>query len=279
MSIPTAGPVYTRSDTMAPEGADRLAAVLDLPRSFRSGDELPLLWHWAYFPDIVRQSELGTDGHLRRLDDMAARFPRRMFASAVVRRHGPLLVGRPAQEASYLEDIVEKQGRSGPVAFAHWRHAVGQDGQLVLEERQTVAYRAVVAPGGSGGAVRAGPAGSPPPHGPCRRSLTFDSAVLFRFSAVTWNAHRIHYDWPYATESEGYPGLVVHGPLLALILALDAAQDIGELDEVDFRAQAPVFVGDRVDIFGQGNGRGSFAAEARRFDGVVAMSLTAGARP
>ena len=272
---------HARVDSMAPESAERLAAVLDLPRPFRTGDELPLLWHWAYFSDAVPQSRLGADGHLTAADAAMERFPRRMAAGGSVRRLGPLVVGRAARRYSLLEDLTEKQGRSGPLLFAKWRHTIEQDGSPVREERQTVVYR----PAPAGPAENVGrtlKSGSvpvePAPAPPSRRSVTFDSTMLFRFSAVTWNAHRIHYDWPYATGTEGYPGLLVHGPLLACLLALEANRELGEPGQVEFRALAPVFVDDRVEIFGDRNGPDRFTVEARRGDGGVAMSLVADAQ-
>ncbi len=262
---------------MAPENAERFAAVLDEPRAFRAGDELPLLWHWAYFAEIVGQSELGGDGHPGRGDALAERFPRRMAASGSVDRIGPLCVGRPATRHSYLEQTTEKHGRTGPLLFAVWRHSVEQDGRTVLEERQTLVYRPSLAgaPGGSSYPREAGIEGDIRPQYSLRRTLTFDAALLFRFSAVTWNAHRIHYDHPYATRSEGFPGLVVHGPLVAVELALEASREIGKLAHIEFRVRAPVFVDDRIEAFGQKSGRSRFSAEARRADGTLAMSLDA----
>jgi 3-methylfumaryl-CoA hydratase len=270
----------TRFDTMAPENAERLAAVLDTPQVFRPGDELPLLWHWAYFSDIVAQSDLGHDGHPARTDGMTERFPRRMAAAGSVHRLGTLLIGMTAERRSCLVDLTEKQGRTGPLLFATWRHVVEQDGRGVLEEQQTLVYRSA-------------PAGRAPSGGPekqdkkaagqgvapqvLRRSLAFDSAQLFRFSAVTWNAHRIHYDQTYATATEGYRGLVVQAPLLATHLALDASRELGRLSHVEFRAFAPVFADERVEIFGGTTVPGEFSAVARRGDGTIAMSLVADA--
>jgi len=268
---------------MAPENAERLAAVLDAPRQFRTGDQLPLLWHWAYFTEIVAHSALGPDGHPARADALAGRLPRRMAASGSVDQLGPLIVGHPAVRRSFLESLSDKQGRSGPLAFANWRHIIEQDGRAVRDERQTIVYREAA------GVYReqartidsdraTGQDESPArqnTHGSLRRSLVFDTAMLFGFSAVTWNAHRIHYDWPYATGSEGYPALVVHAPLIAAILALDAAQDLGELKRAVFRAHAPVFVDDSVDVLGGASVPGRFTGVARRSDGTIAMSLTA----
>jgi 3-methylfumaryl-CoA hydratase len=274
---------YTRTDTMAPENAERLAAVLDAPRPFRPGDRLPLLWHWAYFPEVVAYAALGPDGHPVRADALAERLPRRMAASGSVDQLALLVVGRPAVRRSYLVDVTEKQGRSGPLAFANWRHIVEQDGQAVLDECQTIVYREGPrlteggrTEGGSatGEVVKATPGNA---HGTVRRSVDFDTAMLFGFSAVTWNAHRIHYDWPYATETEGYPGLVVHGPMLAALLALEAERDLGELKRAEFRAQAPVFVNESIDILGEVSASGIFTGQVRRTDGTIAMTLLAGA--
>jgi 3-methylfumaryl-CoA hydratase len=262
---------------MAPENAERFAAVLDEPRAFRSGDEVPLLWHWAYFAEIVGQSELGADGHPRRGSALAERFPHRMAASGSVDRVGPLCVGRPATRHSYLEETTEKHGRTGPLLFAVWRHSIEQDGRTVLEERQTLVYRPSLAgaPGGGSYPREPGRDGVIGPGYSLRRTLTFDAALLFRFSAATWNAHRIHYDHPYATRSEGFPGLVVHGPLVAAELALEASREIGKLAHIEFRVRAPVFVDDRIEAFGQKSGRSRFSAEAWRADGTLAMSLDA----
>ena len=279
-----------RVDTMAPESAERLAAVLDVPRAFRAGDELPLLWHWAYFSDTVPQSELAADGHPRRTDPAMERFPRRMAAGGSVRHLGALVVGRPAKRYSFLDELTEKQGRTGPLLFANWRHVIEQGGSTVREERQTVVYRPArdettesgrPADGGRR-AEDPGPRAKSrqprPSHRPdkCRRGWSLSTApMLFRFSAVTWNAHRIHYDWPYATGSEGYPGLVVHGPLLACLLGLEASHELGEPAQIEFRALAPVFVDDQVEIFIEHYGPGRLTVQARRHDGAVAMSLVA----
>ena len=267
---------HIRTDSMAPENAERFAAVLDAPRQFRPGDSLPLLWHWAYFPEIVAHSALGPDGHAVRADAFAERLPRRMAASGSIDQLGPLVVGRPAVRRSYLEDLTEKQGRSGPLGFANWRHVVEQGGRPVVRERQTIVYRAAGIPAASSRAPGEGAtAGGESTHGRWRRSVAFDTAMLFRFSAVTWNAHRIHYDWPYATGTEGYPALVVHGPLLAALLALEATRDLGELKRAEFRAQAPAFVNQNVDILGETGASGSFTGYVRLPDGVIAMSLVA----
>ncbi len=178
-----------------------------------------------------------------------------------------------------MEDLSEKQGRFGRLVFARWRHIIEQDGRAVRDERQTVVYRQ--APSVLRDAVNDDGRGTgtgetvPETIGSRRRSLVFDTAMLFGFSAVTWNSHRIHYDWPYATGTEGYPALVVHGPLLASLIALDAERDVGELKRAEFRAQAPVFLDDIVEIFGGVSAPGQFNGLVRKADGTIAMSLVA----
>lgn len=262
---------------MAPEGAARLAATLDIDRAPIAGEALPMLWHWAYFTEPVRRSKLGVDGHAQRGDALARQLPRRMAASGKVTRRAPLLIGRSARRGSELVAVTEKQGRSGPLAFADWRHVIEQDGAVVLEELQTVVYRSAAAAGADN---REGP--SAPPSADevtLLREVRFNPTTLFRYSAVTWNSHRIHYDLDYATRVEGYPDLVVHGPLLATLLAGEAMTRLGELGEVEYRARAPVFVNEAVQLLaGEAEG-GGLLLEARKLTGVVAMRLRASPAP
>jgi len=260
-------------ETMAPESAARLAAVLDVEPVPAAGDEVPMLWHWAYFREPTPQSSLGEDGHARRVDALARRLPRRMAASGTVTRLAPLVIGRPAERSSQLLGITEKDGRSGPLAFANWRHVVEQSGAVVLEETQTVVYRASAGP--SGGPRPEVPASAETDAGAFIRDVHFEPSLLFRYSAVTWNSHRIHYDSRYATEVEGYPGLVVHGPLLATLLAREATARLGTLGAVDYRARSPVFVDDIVHVFARDRDGGGLVLEARTADQGVAMTLSA----
>lgn len=262
---------------MAPESAQRLAAALDWGRAPGPGDELPPLWHWAYFPDLTPQSGLGADGHPQRNDELVARLPRRMAASGCVRLLEPCRIGRPAERLSELERFEEKEGDSGPLAFATWLHRIVQDERTVIEERQVIAYRASARPTAAPSA-RSAPAQETGDRGGLTYSgdLAFTPADLFRYSAVTWNAHRIHYDSCYA-RAEGYPGLVVHGPLLATVLVGRAVSALGELGEVTYRARAPVFVDDLVTVHFDCEGS-TCSVEVRRPDGNVAMSLAASRR-
>jgi 3-methylfumaryl-CoA hydratase len=202
-----------RSEAIDWISASRVAAwnaTLDRDEPFPAdGDAAPPLFHLALFPPLARTSELGPDGHARRgqfLPDVS--LPRRMWAGGRFRFHRPLRIGARALRASVIERIEEKQGKSGPLVFVTVRHAIADAGGLALEEEQDLVYR------GPGGVPPAAPA----PAGTWRREIAPDDVLLFRYSALTFNGHRIHYDRRYATGVEGYPGLVVHGPLVATLL-------------------------------------------------------------
>ena len=188
-----------------------------VPPPLRDGDPLPPLWHWFYLLDHPAQSELGGDGHPANgpfLPPIPGR--RRMFAGGRLRQDGVIPIGAELSSRSIVADVSVKSARSGELAFVTVRHELMADGAPVGVEEQDIVYRS--APEGTPPpAVSRPPAGIPQPVGEWRSALDTDPALLFRFSALTYNAHRIHYDQPYATQAEGYPDLVVHGPLLALL--------------------------------------------------------------
>jgi 3-methylfumaryl-CoA hydratase len=181
---------------------------------FANGSALPPLWHWFYFLPRAPQALLDVDGHPQRGGFMPPiPYPRRMFAGARMRFHAPLLIGQPARREALIRDVRLKSGRSGSLAFVSVVYRFYQDGRLCIEEEQDIVYR------------EPGPAVACPPCSTgrrcpraCRAHRHADPKLLFRFSALTFNAHRIHYDRPYAIGEEGYPGLVVHGPLTAVLL-------------------------------------------------------------
>ncbi|MER6581526.1 MaoC family dehydratase N-terminal domain-containing protein [Nonomuraea sp. NPDC001023] len=190
------------------------------------GAELPPLWHWAALARWPVSSVLGGDGHPVRGSFLPpVGLPRRMFAGGEVVFHEPLRVGETVRRQSTVESVTEKSGRSGRLVVVVVRtRLTGQDGDPRLEERQDLIYREAGAPTGPAAAaeeaVAARAAGSPFRRaGAWEWHFDTDPTLLMRFSAATANAHRIHYDWPYATRVEGYPGLVVHGPLMTLALA------------------------------------------------------------
>jgi 3-methylfumaryl-CoA hydratase len=222
-------------DAMSPVPARRLEAVLDRAPGLRAGDPLPPTFHWAYFADELRQSDIGPDGHERLgLFLPPAPFPRRMWAASEVTIHAPLLLGEPALRRSTIRSVAFKSGRSGELCFIGIAHEIRQGGLLRLEEVQTVVYRDRGLPET---ALR-GPR-DPVPDG----YFVHEDVELVRFSSVTHNAHRIHWDRAFCREVEGYPDLVVHGPLLATRLAeaLRAGR-AAPPRRFAFRAVAPVLV-------------------------------------
>ena len=249
------------------------AAMLDDSLiSLEKGQPLPSLWHWLYFLPKAVQSLLGADGHPQRGGFMPPiPYPRRMFAGARMRFHRPLLIGQPARRVAEIRDIKQKSGKSGSLAFVSVLYRFYQNDQLCLEEEQDIVYRE------PGAAVPAPPVIDWPaaPAGAWTRIVTPDPRLLFRFSALTFNAHRIHYDRPYAMQEEGYPGLVVHGPLTAFLLMDMVRQQAGQsVKAFSFRGLAPLFDLAAFRLVGVAEGA-QVALEAQGPDGVTAMSANA----
>lgn len=202
----------TRSEVIAAEPVESLAAVLEVEVPFTAGAAVPPLWHWMYLLDRRRQSELGPDGHpTSGIPAPPGPGRRRMFAGGRVTTHASLVIGEPATKVTSIAQTVEKQGRTGPLTFVTVRQEISQGDRLVILEEQDIVYRA---PGT--GALPPAPEPPSPPAGPTL-SLAVDERLLFRFSALTYNTHRIHYDLGYV-PTEGYDGLVIHGPLQALLM-------------------------------------------------------------
>jgi 3-methylfumaryl-CoA hydratase len=216
-----------RTEMLLPEPARALGALLDVPvPDLDRGEGLPLLWHWVYLLDRPAQAELGPDGHPLR--GTIAAFPgqgrRRMWAGGRVCASGPLRCGELATKRSRVLSIQEKRGRSGPLTFIVVEHQILQRDRVVVDEQQDIVYREAASP-----AAQRPP---PPQEGQAVRpadgawAIDITPTLLFRFSALTYNAHRIHYDRDYARDVEGYPGLLTHGPLQALAMA-EAARAMG----------------------------------------------------
>ncbi len=229
-------------DIIDPARAAALCRALGLDGApVEEGAPLPPFFHQIYFWLACPEEMLGPDGHMRPglglIPDTG--LPRRMWAGGELRFHAPLIAGRVAVKESRLESVSRKQGRRGPLALVSLAHRVRQGGRLVLEERQELVYLPAASPEGPAPA---------PPRAPAdtigAEARAFSSTMLFRYSALTMNGHRIHYDADYAREVEGYPGLVVHGPLLAQLLMLKATREIGPLRSFRFRATAPLFQGE-----------------------------------
>ena len=240
----------TDSDPLPRQPADALAAVLETPGSLSPGSTLPPLWHWVYFQEWPRHSELGRDGHPTKghfLPPIPDR--RRMFAGGRLTVDRPLEPGRPAERTRSLAKVSVKTGRSGEMAFVTVRSEFRQNGQTCLTEEHDYVYRSGESTAKSPAAAR--PAELPRSEEPWQQPFTGDPVRLFRYSCLTANSHRIHYDAPYARDVESYPDLVVHGPLLVLLLGeLGRANSDRHISTVDYRLRRPVFAGDPVLLTG-----------------------------
>lgn len=222
-----------------------LAALLDHDQSPWRAGEVPPLGHWLYFLPHVRQSEISIDGHPNRGDQLPpVSLPRRMWAGGALNFHRPLPVGEPILRRSIIRDVTAKTGKSGNLVFVALDHHIcDASGALCIEERQDIVYRDVAKPGTEPASVTARQGEQPITPAAHSRSLMADPVLLFRFSALTFNAHRIHYDRDYARSKEGYPGLVLHGPLAATLLVdLFLRQNPGaDVAQFEFRAKRPLF--------------------------------------
>jgi 3-methylfumaryl-CoA hydratase len=228
---------------ITPGPAQALAGLLGVPGP--DGGELPLLWHWVYLLDRPPQAALGPDGHPARGGIPVPPGPglRRMFAGGRVSRHGPLRLGAEATRRTWQASSARKQGRSGPLHFVTVRTEISQGGPVVIAEEQDLVYREPGPPVPARSAEFSPASGGEPPSGGQRDwTVEVNPVLLFRFSALTYNAHRIHYDREYA-RGEGYPDLVVHGPLQALLMAELARPEVAGPCEYSYRLVAPLFDG------------------------------------
>ncbi|MEO6269452.1 MAG: MaoC family dehydratase N-terminal domain-containing protein [Lautropia sp.] len=226
--------------TAAPMSA--LVATLDHPeRDIDHGTPLPPLWHWLYFLPVHRQSGIGPDGHPLRGGFLPpVPLPRRMWAGSQIEFRAPIRIGDRVVRTSTIDDVRRKDGRTGQLVFVRVRHEIrcNDESDPALVEFHDIVYR---------DAQRTDDLPPPPQPAPSgaawRREVVPDQVLLFRYSALTFNGHRIHYDRRYVTEVEGYPGLIVHGPLIATLL-LDLVwrnQPGTEVAEFRFKALRPTF--------------------------------------
>ena len=264
------------ADTITATPCAALAATLDRePRRPDSGTDLPPLWHWLYFLPLHRQSDLGPDGHARRGGFLPpVPLPRRMWAGSQFRFDAPLRVGDVVERRSTIEDVAQKSGRSGALVFVRVRHEVRREGDAAaaITEHHDIVYREAPRPGDP-----APPAQAAPGHADWRRRIVPDDVLLFRYSALTFNGHRIHYDRRYVTEVEGYPGLVVHGPLLATLMieSLRDARPGARVASYEFRALKPTFDTGPFEVCGAARGERDFELWIQDADGGLAMTAKA----
>lgn len=234
------GKVETSSDQVTPIPVAALSATLDRDDPPpQPGDPLPLLWHWLYFLPLARQSALGPDGHPQRGGFLPpVTLPRRMIAAGHFVSCGALHIGDALSRVSRIADVSHKEGRTGPLVFVKVRHEISNAAGVVLTEDQDIVYREYPRPQDPAPAPKAAP-----PDATFSREIHPNEVLLFRYSALTFNGHRIHYDRRYATEVEGYPGLVVHGPLLATLLLDLLRRNLPQANiaSFSFRAVRPLF--------------------------------------
>ena len=270
-----------RSETLADEitaaPVRALSATLDRDDPPPApGTALPALWHWLYFLPHHRQSEIGPDGHAKRGGFLPpVPLPRRMWAGGRLRwtADDPLVVGDAAERRSTIESVSHKTGRSGELVFVLVRHEIRHARGLALTEEHDIVYRAAPGPGEAAPPPVAAP--KDPAFG---REIVPDDVLLFRYSALTFNGHRIHYDRRYVTEVEGYPGLIVHGPLIATLLVdlLRREQPQARLSAFEFRAVRPLFDIAPFRVHGRPEADGkTFRLWAEDADGWLAMQATA----
>lgn len=260
------GRTERREEIVDTESLRRFAAAIG--ESLDVAATAPSLAHWAFFLPVVPPTDIGPDGHPKRGGFLPAiTLPRRMFAGASMTFGARLLLGRPATRTSTIATLNHKSGKTGDLIFVEVDHVISQDGEDRVTERQTIVYRDA---GDRTPAVEE----KPQTVGADDVSWRPGPVDLFRFSAVTFNSHRIHYDSDYTRSEEGYPGLVVHGPFTAAKLYAYARARLGkEVRTFSFRAQAPLFVGQPVRL---APGAEPGAVVAIRCDGTTAMTALTG---
>ena len=246
------GRTQSVEDLAAPFPVRALAATLDEgDPDPRNGDPLPPLWHWLYFLEIAPQSKIGPDGHAERGDFLPpVPLPRRMWAGSRFTFDGELVrVGETIERRSTIKSVEPKTGSTGSMVFVTVQHTISGPRGVSLVEEHDIVYREAAKPG-----EKPKPPKAAPTDPTWRKTIQADPVLLFRFSALTFNGHRIHYDHPYVTGTEGYPGLIVHGPLMGL-LQMELARRTNPAriaKSFEFRALSPVFAG------------GAFSVQARR---------------
>jgi 3-methylfumaryl-CoA hydratase len=253
------GRSQTVEDFAAPFPARALIATLDeKDPDPRMGDVLPPLWHWLYFLDAAPQSKIGADGHAERGDFLPpVPLPRRMWAGSRFTFDGsPLRVGETITKVSTIKSVEPKTGSTGSMVFVTVSHKVSGSAGPAFTEEHDIVYRETAKPGEAQREPRPAPADAT-----WSKTVTPDPVLLFRFSALTFNGHRIHYDQPYVTSEEGYPGLIVHGPLLGLLqIELARRANPGQAAaSFEFRALSPVYAGPAFTVNARREADGSIA--------------------
>jgi len=267
----------TLTETLDLRASTGLAAMLNRTSGPRAGDALPPLWQWLYFNPNPKQSELGTDGHPTR----GAFLPpvplqRRMWASGDMSFHAPLLLGETVEKQSRVSSVKLKQGASGPLVFVEVTHEYFVAKELRISEVQTLVYRNKPV-----GAQPQNSTETDAPSGTWNKTIQADSILLFRYSALTSNTHRIHYDHDYTVNHEGYPGLLVQAPLTATLLVQLLCEHLPgqRIAEFRFRAVQALIAGHAFTIHGKLESGDTAALWVLDADGQLAMNASARLAP
>lgn len=259
-----------RDDLIAAFPSNALAASLDRDDPlYEIGDPLPPLWHWLHFLPIHKLQDSGYDGHAALGTFLPpVPLPRRMWAGSRLTFHAPMKIGQHLTKRSIIKSVSHKSGRSGGLVFVTVQHDVYDRDAQCLSEEHDIVYRAA--------AEKDAPPFVPtqaPVHSDFSRKIEPDPILLFRYSALTFNGHRIHYDHPFCIETEGYDGLVVHGPLLATLMLDLLRREMPDayVSAFEFRARAPIFDTHNFSIHGQPNPDDTIHLWIQRHDGALAM--------
>ncbi len=263
----------THEDVVTTGALARMGALLDHePAEWRAGMPVPELWHWAYCLPGERQSRLGVDGHPARGGFLPpASLPRRMWAGSRLEFVRPLLAGSAIMRRSTISDVVHKEGRTGALLFVTAQHEVSDGEGVLIAEQQDIVYRDAPRPGDAGSTA------TPDEEPQWTRTVEPNEALLFRYSALTFNSHRIHYDRPYAQGEEGYAGLVVHGPLIATLLVDLVHRQVpgARLRAFEFRGVRPLLDTAPFQVCGRMSDDGAISLWAQDAQGRLATRASA----
>jgi len=261
------------SQTLSPMLVQQFNATFDRTFSTQQGDVAPLLIHFCLAQPTAATAELGPDGHAARGEFLPpVPLPRRMWAGGAFTFHGDIRVGETVDRVSTIKNVVLKQGRTGLLCFVTVEHQIRSGGALVLSERQDIVYREAPDPDRLQTITPADPA----PPGQHTQQIMPSAAYLFRYSALTFNGHRIHYDRDYVRDVEGYPGLIVHGPLQATLLCQFAADLKGQRPaSFSFRSIGAIFDTSDFTLNAEETDGSSLKLWTAQDGGPVAMEATA----
>jgi 3-methylfumaryl-CoA hydratase len=264
-------------DRLSLEHVRTIAATFDHQRMPEETEALPPLWHWAFFRPAALARDIGLDGHPRRGGFLPPiPLPRRMWVGGEVNFSAPLPIGARLTRETTIVDVTAKHGRGGALVFLTLEHNIRSEGTLLIREMQNIVYREAAPVGALPERVVPQSAPREREAADWREALVPDPVLLFRYSALTFNAHRIHYDSIYARSEEGYPGLVVHGPLTATLLMDRLVNRHGPaVRRFAFRARQPLFCGEPMGLCGEARPNGEFDLWAETPSGELAMSAEA----